>query len=381
MPWKETRVMDEKIKMLGEYLSGEYTVAEISREHEISRKTVYKWIKRYDNEKESWLEEKSPRPLHSPRALEKEKVGRILALKIKHEHWGGRKLRAWLESHEPEETWPVQSTIYEILKRHGLVQSRRKRQRTPAYTEPFREVTQPNTVWCADYKGQFRLGNGHWCYPLTLTDNFSRYLLGCWGQSHPAYQPTRQNLEAAFREYGLPEAIRTDNGEPFASVGRQGLSRLGVWFIKLGIQPERIAKGHPEQNGRHERMHRTLKAEAINPSKRNLEEQQRAFMQFQAIYNNERPHEGLGQKTPSSAYQKSARAYPAKLKTVEYGAEYEVRQVKEIGTIKWHNTEIYVSTALGGELVGLKELDTGLWLVSYSFYPLGILDQRTMKIL
>ena len=380
MPWKETRVMDQKITMISNWLSGEYSITELSRIHEVSRKTLYKWIGRYEADQDSGLQEWSRRPLTMPRATPAELVAEILASKIQHEHWGSRKLLAWLKHHQPEKRWPAASTTSEILKRHGLVHGRRKRHHIPPYSEPFLKCNQPNEVWCADFKGQFRLGSGFWCYPLTLTDSYSRYFLGCWGLAHPAYLLTRSCFELAFRQYGLPSAIRTDNGVPFASVGLGGLSSLAVWFVKLGIRPERIDKGHPEQNGRHERMHRTLKAEAISPPRKSLSEQQRAFDRFRVAYNNDRPHEALGQKAPASMYRTSAREYPAKLSEVEYPQAYKVRQVKKNGDFKWQGKELYLSGALAGEQVGLKEIDDGIWKIYFSFYPAGILDERTFRI-
>jgi transposase InsO family protein len=380
MPWKETRVMDQKIQMISNWLSGEYSITELSRIHEVSRKTLYKWIERYEADQESGLQEWSRRPLVMPRATPTELVVEILASKSRHEHWGSRKLLAWLRGQYPEKNWPAASTTSEILRRHGMVHARRKRHHTPPYSEPFLSAHQPNEVWSADFKGQFRLGEGSLCYPLTLTDNHSRYLLGCWGLAHPAYLPSRAYLEYAFHEYGLPGAIRTDNGAPFASVGLGGLSSLGVWFVKLGVHPERIERGHPEQNGRHERMHRTLKAEAISPPRQSMNEQQRAFDRFRAGYNNDRPHEALGQKTPVSIYRRSARQYPAKLSDIEYPQNYIVRRVKDNGCIKWRGTELYLSGALAGEQIGLKQADNDTWKIYFSFYPLGMLDERTLKI-
>ena len=380
MPWKDTRVMDEKIQMISNWLSGEYSITELSRIHDVSRKTLYKWVERYEADQNSGLQEWSRRPLTMPRATPAELVREILSLKSQHEHWGSRKLLAWLIRHQPEKNWPAASTTSEILKRHGLVHARHKRHHTPPYSEPFLKANQPNEVWSADFKGQFRLGEGSLCYPLTLTDNYSRYLLGCWGLAHTAYLPSRSYLELAFREYGLPNAIRTDNGVPFASVGLGGLSSLGVWFVKLGIRPERIEKAHPEQNGRHERMHRTLKAEAISPPRKTMREQQRAFDRFRVTYNNDRPHEALGQRTPASIYRSSSREYPAKFSEIEYPQNLSIRQVKENGCLKWRGTELYLSGALRGELVGLKKVDTGLWKIYFSFYPLGLLDDRTLRI-
>lgn len=372
--------MDQKIQMISNWLSGEYSITELSRIHEVSRKTLYKWIERYEANQDTGLQERARRPLVMPRATPAELVAEILASKSQHEHWGSRKLLAWLRSHRPEERWPAASTTSEILKRHGMVHARHKRHHTPPYSEPFLKSNQPNEVWCADFKGQFRLGTGGLCYPLTLTDSYSRFLLGCWGLEHPAYLPTRVYFEQAFREYRLPSAIRTDNGVPFASVGLGGLSSLAVWFIKLGIRPERIEKGHPEQNGRHERMHRTLKAEAISPPRKSMNEQQRAFNRFRSVFNNDRPHEALGQKTPASIYRSSVREYPSQLPEVEYPGNFSVRQVKHSGCFKWQNQELYLSGTLGGELIGLKEIDNGLQKIYFSFYPVGILDERTSRI-
>lgn len=380
MPWKETRVMDQKIQMISNWLSGEYNISELSQIYGVSRKTLYKWINRYELDQDNGLQEWSRIPLNMPRSTPTEVVSQILNCKSQHEHWGARKILAWLGHHQPEGTWPAASTTNEILKRHGMIHARKKRHHTPPYSKPFLHSNRPNDVWCADFKGHFRLGEGRLCYPLTLTDSYSRYLLGCWGLGHPAYLLTRANLELAFREYGLPAAIRTDNGTPFASVGIGGLSRLAVWFIKLGILPERIEKSHPEQNGRHERMHRTLKAEAIRPPRKSFAEQQRAFDRFRESYNEERPHEALGQKTPGSFYQKSSRCYPDRLPGIEYPSSYKLRQVRHNGDIKWRGLELYLSHTLTGELIGLTPIDTGIWKIYYSFYPLGLLDERTFTI-
>ena len=380
MPWKETHVMDEKIRMISNWLSGEYNITELSRIHEVSRKTLYKWIERYEADPESGLQEWSRRPLVMPRATPSELVAEILSAKSQHEHWGPRKILGWLRSHQPDKTWPVASTTSQILKRHGMTHVRHKRHHAPPYSQPFLKANLPNEVWCADFKGQFQLGSGGICYPLTLTDSHSRYLLGCWGLEHTTYLITRPYFELAFREYGLPSAIRTDNGVPFASVGLGGLSRLAVWFIKLGICPERIEKGHPEQNGRHERMHRTLKLEAISPPRKSMKEQQRVFDIFITSYNDDRPHEALGQRTPTSVYRSSTRQYPDKLPGIEYPENFSVRRLKRGGGFKWRNQELYLSQALSGELIGLKEIDAGIQKIYFSFYPIGILDERTMKI-
>lgn len=380
MPWKETCVMDQKIRMIGDWLDKEYSITELSEMFGISRKTVYKWISRYKADSGSGLKERSRAPWHHPNATPVEIAAHILAVKGRHMRWGPRKVVSWLRHKYPEQRWPANSTTSEILKRHSLVKARKRKRRTPPYTEPFLGCEHPNAVWSADFKGQFRMGDGTLCYPLTLTDNYSRYLLGCWGLSRPTYEQTRPPLERAFREYGLPEAIRTDNGAPFASVALGGLSRLAVWLIKLGIKPERIETGHPEQNGRHERLHRTLKESAISPPRKDLAEQQRAFNRFSEEYNFERPHEALGQKTPASVYRQSPREYPEKLPAIEYEIDFSVRQVRHNGDIKWKGGRIYVSEALVGEAIGLKQMDNHYWGIYFSFLPLGILDELNMRI-
>ena len=381
MPWKETRVMDQKVQMIGDWLSGDYTLTDLSRIYEVSRKTIYKWIDRYEVDADTGLQARTSKPLTMPWSTPPEIITQILEVKSQHNHWGPRKILAWLKRSYPAQYWPVASTTNDILKRHGLVKTRRKRHQVPPYNEPFANSNQPNEVWCADFKGQFRLGEGRLCYPLTVSDSHTRYLLGCWGLRHPAYLPTRSHLEYAFREYGLPSAIRTDNGVPFASVALGGLSSLSIWLIKQGIHPERIEKGHPEQNGRHERMHRTLKAEAISPPRQTMNEQQRAFDRFRIIYNQDRPHEALGQRTPGSLYHRSSRAYSEKLPEVEYASNVTVRRVKPNGGVKWKGNELYLCGALAGEPVGFKQIDNAVWQIYFSFHALGILDERNLKII
>jgi len=380
MPWKETCPMDQRIQMIGDWLRGEYTITELSELYWVSRKTVYKWIYRYGEEGVIGLEERSRTPGSHPNATHLEVVSKIVATKLYHQKWGPKKVIAWLKNHYPDKRWPAVSTASEILRREGLVKPRRKRHRTPAYTEPFLGCDRPNAVWSTDFKGQFRAGDRRLCYPLTITDNCSRYLLGCHGLVRPTYEETRPWFEWTFREYGLPEAIRTDNGVPFASVALGGLSRLSIWFIKLGIRPERIEPGCPEQNGRHERLHRTLKESTACPPQKNLQEQQRAFNRFVYEYNFQRPHEALGQKTPASAYKPSCKPYPVRIPSVEYDSDVIVRQVRHSGEIKWKGNLIYVSEALVGEPVGLTQIEDHLWEVRFSFHYLGILDELKGKI-
>jgi len=380
MPWKEICVMDRRIELINDWLSREYAITELSKIYGVSRQTVYKWIFRFREKGMPGLEDLSRAPLRHSNATKPEIIEMIVETKLEKQDRGPKKVLTKLQLYDPEEKWPAISTIGEILKRQGLVKSRKKRRRVTPYAEPFIDCDGPNKVWSADYKGQFRTGDRKYCYPLTITDNYSRYLLQCRGLSRPDHEQTQPWFEWTFREYGLPEAIKTDNGTPFASAGLGGLSRLSVWFIKLGIRPERIKPGHPEQNGRHERMHLTLKQATISPPKYNMSEQQKAFEEFKDDFNNERPHEALGQKPPSSAYDISPRAYPIRLPEVEYDDDIVVKKVRHSGELYWKGKYVHVSQSLAKEPIGLKQIDEHLWEVSFSFYPLGTLNELTGKV-
>jgi putative transposase len=380
MPWKETCAMDQKVQMIGDYLSQNYTITQLSELYGVSRNTVYKWLKRYQKGGNEGLSERSKAPQQHSNATSLDTAREIVSLKLKHKSWGPKKIVYWLKQHYPDRSWPATSTAGNILKRAALVKPRKKRVRTPPYTEPFQECLGPNMVWSADYKGQFKTGDGQICYPLTVSDNYSRYLLGCKVLSHPNYAESQPVFEAIFKQYGLPAAIRTDNGAPFASTGLGGLSRLSVWFIKLGIKPERIKAGHPEENGRHERMHRSLKEATIKPPQKNHRTQQKTFDVFRPEFNNERPHEALGMDTPASRYRLSLRSYPARLPEITYPGNYMVRRVRHSGEIKWKGEKVYVSQALSGKPVALKPIAEHQWQLYFSPYILGILDELDMKI-
>jgi putative transposase len=380
MPWKETCAMDQKIQLIGDYLGKSYNITQLSETYEVSRNTVYKWLKRYKQGGNEGLTAKTAAPLRHPNATSVEIAREIVTLKMKYPSWGPKKVVFWLKQHQPDRCWPAVSTAGHILKQAGLVKTRKRGRKTPAYTQPFQECLGPNLVWSADYKGQFKTGDGQLCYPLTITDNYSRYILGCQALRHPDYIGTRPVFEAIFKKYGLPASIRTDNGAPFASVGLGGLSSLAIWLIKLGIRPERIEKGHPEQNGRHERMHRSLKAATAKPPRGNHREQQKAFNVFIAEFNNERPHEALGMRTPASCHKPSLRLYPEKVPEITYHGNYLVRQVRHNGEIKWKGEKVYVSKVLAGEPVALKPKGEHLWEIRYSTYILGILDELEMRI-
>ena len=376
MPWKETCVLDERMRFVVEYRQGQWSMADLCRVYGISRKTGYKLIYRYRDDGPVGLLDRSRAPRRQARAVSVEREEGIVRARTRHPTWGPRKLRAWLRDRQPREEWPAASTIGAILTRHGLTAPRRHRRHTPRYSEPFVGCTAPNDVWCADFKGWFRTGDGRRCDPFTLTDAASRFLLRCQVVPHPAYEWVQPIVEAAFREYGLPRTIRTDNGPPFASVGLGGLSRLAIEWIKWGIIPERIAPAHPEQNGRHERFHRTLAADTAAPPQTNARAQQRAFDRFRREYNEERPHEALGQKTPAAIHHPSPRLCPPRMPAIEYPAEMAVRRVGRRGSIRWRGDWVSLSRVLIGEWVGLSQRDDRYWDIYFGPVLLALWDAQ-----
>jgi transposase InsO family protein len=367
--------MDERTQFIAAWLAHETSMSELCQRFGISRKTGYKILGRYTADGPPGLQEHSHAPHRQPHALAAAVQQAILELRGTRPYWGPRKLRAWLVRRRPEHCWPAASTIGAVLQRHGLTRPRRRRLRAaPARMGP--PATGPNEVWAADFKGWFRTGDQQRCDPLTISDVYSRYLLRCHVVAALSEAAVRPVFEATFREYGLPRAIRTDNGPPFASLAAGGLSRLAVWWIRLGIWPERIAPAHPEQNGRHERLHRTLKQETTQPPQATGPAQQRAFDRFQTIYNHERPHEALGQQPPAAWYHPSRRAYPDHLPAVEYAARWLVRRTHPNGEIKWLGRRVFISQALAGELLGLEEIADGCWRVNIGPVELGWLDAR-----
>lgn len=373
--------MEQRVEMVGDWLKNDSSITELSKMYGVSRVTIYKWLKRFKAEGPAGFKEHSRAPQEHPNAVPAEIVRILVSARLGHQRWGPKKIRDWLSERYPDEEWPSLSTMSVIFKREGLVKPRRIRHAVAAYTTPFLECDRPNKVWSADFKGQFRTTDGKWCYPLTISDNFSRFILLCRGLQRPTYDQVRPWFESTFRRYGLPEAIRTDNGSPFASVGLGGLSRLSAWFIKLGIRPERIEAAHPEQNGRHERMHRTLKEATAIPPQANLLKQQEAFDSFVDEYNFDRPHEALGMKKPGVVYEISERAYASKTTLMKYRPELAVRQVRSSGEITWQCKRIYVSQALAGERIGLLQLnEEHKWEINYGFQKLGILDDHSCII-
>jgi transposase InsO family protein len=370
--------MDQRVQFIADWLGDQYSKMELCAAYGISRPTADKWIKRYEQGGIESFKELSRAPYCHPNQTPQAICQMLIQTKLSHRSWGPKKVVDYLRQRRSTVPWPADSTAGEILKRAGLVERRRRRRRVTPYSEPFNECQAPNQVWSADFKGDFVMGNGRRCYPLTLTDNFSRYLLVCRGLEHPSYQAVRPWFERAFSQYGLPYSIRTDNGAPFASLALGGISELSKWWIELGIRPERIEPGKPQQNGRHERMHRTLKHEV--PPQPTLQSQQRCFDRFVEQYNYQRSHEALGRKTPSSVYRASTRRFGAKLPAIGYPSGIVVRQVRHNGEIKWHGDFIYLSQLLAQQPIGLKQIGPEQWEVRYSFHLLGVLDQRAHKI-
>jgi len=376
--WKETGVQEERLRLCLEFEARELSRAAICRRYGVSGKTGYKWFAAYKRLGVAGLADRSRAPHNQPHAVDAETVGAILGARAQHPSWGERKLKAWLEREQSGRKWPCASSIGAVLKRYGLTSPPQRRRRASPSQQPLAEARDANEIWAIDFKGWFRTGDGRRCDPLTLSDVHTRYLLRCQGVDETGAAFVRPLLEAAFREYGLPARIRSDNGPPFASTGVGGLSRLSVWWLRLGIALERIEPGHPEQNGRHERMHRTLKQETAQPPQRTLRAQQRAFDRFRLEYNEERPHEALEMATPGSLYAPSARPFPGRLPEMEYPAGFAMRIVERHGDVHWRYGRFFLGEALAGETVGLEELEDG-WRVWFGPLPLAHLDARQMQ--
>lgn len=380
MAWKETHVMDERLMLAAEWLGGDRSKAEICRRYGVSRKTGYKIAGRYALEGPSGLLDRSRAPHGHPNAVGEEEEAVILALRAKHPSWGPKKIKARLEDIHRHRAWPAASTIGAILCRHGLVARRKLRRRASPSVSPLCLADEANQVWGIDFKGWFRTGDGARCDPLSISDLATRYVIRLQAVTRPDGEHVWPVVEAAFIEFGVPERMRSDNGPPFASVGAGGLSRLSVKLIKAGVMPERIEPGKPQQNGRHERLHRTLKAETARPPAANLRAQQRRFDDFRRTFNEERPHEALGQQTPASHFAPAVRSYSCRLKEPEYPDGHHIRRVRQNGEIKWKGELIFLSEALVGEPVGIAEADDGRFSVNFGPVYLGFLDHRATLI-
>jgi len=379
MPFETKSALQEKEKFVQEWLSEKWCFSELCERHGISRPTGYKWIERFQCEGIAGLEERSRATKAHHNAVSKKIEKLILEGRSKHPTWGGKKLVAWIQRKKGLERVCAVSTANEILRRNGLLNPRKVHRRTPPFREPLAEYGGCNSVWCMDYKGWFLLGNGGQCHPFTITDGFSRYLLRCRAFPRIALGNTRQICEGAFREYGMPDRIRSDNGAPFGSVGIAGLSALAIWWIKLGIVPERIAPGRPDQNGRHERMHLTMN-ETENPPGYDLARQQKRFNEFRRYFNEERPHEALEQKTPATIYQASKRIYTGKEMEPEYGTNMQTRKVQIRGEFYWKSEPVFLSETLRGQTIGLAEIADERWQIYFGNLELGTFDSKTMKV-
>ena len=380
MPWQETLLMDQRVQFIADYHRDVFDVAELARRYGISRKTAYKWLDRYASGGPAALCDQSRRPQHSPHAISETVAAALVEVRQRHPTWGAKKLLKIVATRHPTWVLPARSTVCNLLDRAGLVTTTRRR---PVPTHPGRPLipmTAPNGTWTADFKGHFKTRDGVYCYPLTIVDGCSRYLLACQGLLSTAIAVSRPIFLRLFQEYGLPQVLRTDNGVPFATTALGRLSTLSVWWIRLGILPELIAPASPQQNGRHERMHRTLKAEATRPPSGNLQAQQTRFNRFRHEYNHERPHEALQQETPASCYTASARPLPSRLAPLEYPGHFEVRLVSRNSGIRWNRHWVCVTHTLAGEYVGLEEVGDGLWDVYFGPVKLGRMDERILRI-
>ena len=381
MPWKETSPMKERLRFVVLALEKNTPISTLCKLFGISRETGYKWLNRYEVQGFSGLEDLSRKPLGNKRAIETNLIDAIISIRSKHPLWGPKKLAVLLKEQLPNERIPVASTIGEILERHGLIKKRSRQRRRFGTTEkPNIAAEASNDVWCTDFKGHFLVGDGQRCHPLTITDAFSRYLISCESLTAESGLFVKEKYEEAFQQYGLPRFILSDNGTPFSSRAPGGISRLSAWWLKLGITPIHIQPGHPEQNGSHERMHRTLKAATAYPAEKTLIDQQKAFEAFKEEFNQIRPHEALGQKRPAELYSPSIRHFPKELPTPVYPAHFETRQVKPNGEIKWKGNKVYLSESLTKEPIGLEEIGEDTMLIYFCHLPIALLNEHKGKI-
>lgn len=364
--------MDLRVQVIDDYHEG-HSISALAEVYGVARKTVYKWLERHQEEGVAGLADRSRAPHHSPGKLSEEVIAQIVAARQRWK-WGPRKLRVKLAAAHPHMVWPAESTIAEVLKRSGLTHPRKLRVRTPPYAQPFASVDAANQTWCADFKGWFRTGDGTRCDPLTITDAHSRYLLRCHITPKADGAHVAAVFEAAFREYGLPRVIHTDNGVPFASRAPGGLSRVSMQWVKLGIVAERSRPASPQDNGRHERMHSTLKQATLQPPERNPRRQQEAFDRFRQEYNHERPHESLDDQTPARHYTSSCRSMPRRVPELHYGDDVIVRRISQQGSLMMHGARTFVSEIFGYEWLGLRALDERTFEVLYGPLTIGFLD-------
>ena len=371
MPWNEVLPMDEKTRFLADVRSGLDSVAGLCRRHGISRKTGYKWIHRHEEAGPAGLADRSCRPKTASELTAPHVVEALLETRKRHPTWGAKKLLAYMARKHTEWPLPAKSTAHDILRRNGLIPTPRRRRRTAHPGRPPSGFTRPNRIWTADFKGQFKTQDGVYCYPLTIQDGHSRFLLECRRLYGTTLDATMRVFKKVFRIHGIPERIRTDNGTPFASMALARLSKLSAWWLRLGITPELIEPGKPQQNGRHERMHRTLKAQTARPPEADLRSQQKRFDAFRHEFNHERPHEALQMKVPAELYRPSDRPYPKYLKSFVYPGHYEVRKVSTNGGVRWNARWLWVSQIPGALYIGFEEVDHQAWDVYFGPVWLG----------
>lgn len=380
MPWLETAPVNERERFIADYRLDLYPMAELCARYNVSRKTGYKWIDRMEEGGRAALRDRSRAPHHCPHRITADVAEQICAARRAHPSWGPRMLVQWLARRVPHVDWPAPSTAGDLLARRGLVKKRRRR-RPHYHPGVVAPVTHgPNDLWTADFKGHFRTRDGIYCYPLTIADLHTRYLLACQGLLSTKGVGVRASFELAFRTYGLPRAIRTDNGVPFATTGIHGLSRLNVWWMHLGIQHQRSRPATPQDNAAHERMHKTLKAGAIRPPRGSLAAQQRAFNTFRREYNDERPHQYLRGRSPGDRYHGSPRPYPEQLPPLEYPGHFLVKRVTNAGTFRFKRRLLFIANALKQHHIGLEEIDDGIWSIYFNRVLLARLDERDYVI-
>jgi putative transposase len=380
MPWDQTDPVRERMRFMGLYLEGLYSMATLCARFTVSRQTGYATVARFEARGVEGLQDGSHAPLSCPQKIPEEMGALLVDARRVHPTWGSRKILAWLAPRHPDLSLPAASTVGDLYSREGLVQ---RRQRQRKWGQPGRtrvEVNAPNDLWTIDFKGEFRTRDGHVCYPLTMADAHTRFLLAVDGLSSTGYAGARAVVERVFRERGLPAVIRSDNGPPFVTKAVAGLSRLNVWWAQLGIRHDRIAPRRPDQNGSHERMHRTLKAETVWPPAANAEAQQERFDAFLSEFDFERPHEAIGMKTPGSLYEPSAREMPARLPEPEYPSHCVIRQVRANGMLYFKDRELFLSELLIGHRIALEEIADGVWSIYFYDLLLARLDQRTGKL-
>ena len=380
MPWKERSPAMERMGFVSDAMSGLYRISELADQYGISRKTAYKWLGRWLEDGVEGLVERSHRVLVVANRTAPGTEELIVALRRRHRTWGPKKLLTVLREQPDIGRLPSRSTVAEILRRRGLSESRPRPRREGHPGRPELIPSAPNDVWGADFKGQFRTRDSRYCYPFTLSDLFSRYLFCCDGYLATDYESVKASMERVFREHGLPLAMRSDNGPPFASTGIARLTRLGVWLLKLGIRRELIQPGKPGQNGRHERMHRTLKAEATQPPAANLKRQQVIFEAFRHEFNTDRPHEALGMNRPAQVYRSSSRPFPEHLAEPEYPGHFEVRRVSRNGGIRWKSRWLSVGHSLIEENIGLECIADGIWDVYFANLRIGRFEEQDLVL-